>query len=63
MAHHYSDTDEALQDARESSGDDSDDDDHECTFGPFEHTRLTGNTVRRCTHPGCSQVSMDGDDE
>jgi len=34
---------------------------HEHDFGPFEHTRITGTPVRRCS--GCSVVSLDGDED
>ena len=34
---------------------------HQHEFGPFQHTRIAGTLVRRCS--GCGVVSLDGDDD
>lgn len=40
-----------------------DDDAHECVFGPFEESRMAGTVHRKCQHPGCRVISLDGDDD
>jgi hypothetical protein len=39
------------------------DDDHEHEWGPVESARFTGNPHRKCQHPGCTEITLDCEDE
>jgi len=62
----FATADLAIADMRENYSDDDPDDEtdtgHVCTFGPFERSQLVGTLHRKCTVPGCSIVSLDGDE-